>query len=268
MRNQYKVLSEKYLLITEQEEKPGDVSPDGESTLEKNKNGIKSWYNKQGQYHRRDGPAVEDANGNKGWYVNGKLHRLDGPAIEHANGFKEWYVNGKRHRLDGPAIEYTDGYKRWYIDNVEYSYGNWKKEVEHRKNLADIHSKGSEDSGLNIGALNEQEEKEGDVSPDGESTLSVDSDGDKIWRNKQGQVHRRDGPAAEWTDGYKAWYVNDKRHRLVGPAIEWPNGNKLWYIDGKQYSYEDWKKEVEHRKKIAVIHSKGSEDSGLNLKGL
>ena len=36
--------------------------------------------------HREDGPAIEYANGNKHWYLNGKLHREDGPAIENANG--------------------------------------------------------------------------------------------------------------------------------------------------------------------------------------
>ena len=46
--------------------------------------------------HRTDGPAVEYADGDRSWYVNGKLHRLDGPASEWANdnGDKVWYVNG------------------------------------------------------------------------------------------------------------------------------------------------------------------------------
>jgi hypothetical protein len=29
--------------------------------------------------------------------VNGLLHREDGPAIEFANGNKEWYLNGKMY---------------------------------------------------------------------------------------------------------------------------------------------------------------------------
>ena len=67
--------------------------------------------------HREDGPAVESANGDKKWYLNGKLHREDGPAVEDTDGYKEWYLNGKLHREDGPAIEYTNGYKAWYINN-------------------------------------------------------------------------------------------------------------------------------------------------------
>ena len=31
--------------------------------------------NKDGKYHRIDGPAVEYTNGDKKWYINGKLHR-------------------------------------------------------------------------------------------------------------------------------------------------------------------------------------------------
>ena len=77
------------------------------------------WYNDKDQLHRLDGPAVEQANGGKEWYVDGKRHRLDGPAVERANGGKEWYVDGKRHRLDGPAVEGTNGYKEWWVEGKE-----------------------------------------------------------------------------------------------------------------------------------------------------
>ena len=50
-----------------------------------------------------------DKYGNKYWYFNGQLHRVDGPAIENSNGYKEWWLNG--HRIDGPAIEYSNGDK-------------------------------------------------------------------------------------------------------------------------------------------------------------
>mgnify|MGYP000264631281 CR=1 FL=1 len=56
-------------------------------------NGNKEWYNSEGQYHREDGPAIENANGNKAWIINGKFHREDGPALTFASGFKEWYIN-------------------------------------------------------------------------------------------------------------------------------------------------------------------------------
>ena len=53
------------------------------------------WYNNKDELHRLDGPAIEDANGDKEWCVEGKLHRLDGPAVEFADGTKAWYVNGE-----------------------------------------------------------------------------------------------------------------------------------------------------------------------------
>jgi hypothetical protein len=77
------------------------------------------WYNLEGKYHREDGPAVEDVNGYKAYYINDKRHRVDGPAVEYANGYKYYYINGKLHREDGPAIEYANGDKSYYINNEE-----------------------------------------------------------------------------------------------------------------------------------------------------
>ena len=60
-----------------------------------------------------------DENGNKRYYSDREMtiiHREDGPAIENANGFKSWYLNGKRHREDGPALEWSDGSKEWYLN--------------------------------------------------------------------------------------------------------------------------------------------------------
>jgi len=96
------------------------------------------YYNKKGQPHRLDGPAIEMANGYKAWYVNGKLHREDGPAIEWPDGGRSWYVNGKRHRIDGPAIEWPEGTKWWFVNGklvgtskegfTEEDFKQWKKE--------------------------------------------------------------------------------------------------------------------------------------------
>jgi len=95
------------------------------------------------------------------------------------------------------------------------------------------------------------------------SKCEIDADGTKRWYNSKGKLHRKDGPAIEWTDGYKAWYINGKlhredvpavkfnngskawyingkRHRLDGPAMEYANGDKSWYINGVNYSHSDW----------------------------
>ena len=76
--------------------------------------GNKVWY-LNGDRHRKDGPAIEYANGDKCWYLNGQLHRTDGPAIEWANGSKSWYLHNQLHREDGPAVENADGSKSWYL---------------------------------------------------------------------------------------------------------------------------------------------------------
>ena len=66
-----------------------------------------------------------------------------------------------------------------------------------------------------------------------QSTMKVDAEGTKFWRLPNGKLHREDGPAVEYANGAKLWYVNDKRHRIGGPAAEWANGDKWWYVNGK-----------------------------------
>jgi hypothetical protein len=53
-----------------------------------------------------------------------------------------------------------------------------------------------------------------------ESMMTVNVWGDKIWRNSKGKRHRLDGPAAEYSNGHKEWWVGGKRHRTDGPAVE------------------------------------------------
>jgi hypothetical protein len=39
--------------------------------------------------------------------------------------------------------------------------------------------------------------------------------------------------------GHKAWYRNGKLHREDGPAIEYSNGFKVWYINGIEQEKTD-----------------------------
>ena len=62
----------------------------------------------------------------------------------------------------------------------------------------------------------------------------------KEYKNKQGQLHRTDGPAIEYDNGTKEWYINGKLHRTDGPAIEYDNGSKEWWVNGELvYSDEE-----------------------------
>ena len=76
-----------------------------------------TWRNLEGQLHREDGPAVEDVDGYKAYYINDKLHRVDGPAVEHIDGSKSYFINVQRHREDGPAREWENGDKVYYINH-------------------------------------------------------------------------------------------------------------------------------------------------------
>jgi len=43
----------------------------------------------------------------------------------------------------------------------------------------------------------------------------------------------------------KHWFYKDKLHRLNGPAVEFANGAKKYYINGENYStFEDYKEAV------------------------
>jgi hypothetical protein len=85
------------------------------------------YLNDEDALHRTDGPAIEEADGSKSWWVDGKRHRTDGPAYEWFDGSKEWYMNGQRHRLDGPAIEYTHIANMWWVRGINYSKEEFEK---------------------------------------------------------------------------------------------------------------------------------------------
>jgi len=67
---------------------------------------------------------------------------------------------------------------------------------------------------------------------DNEVTMRVDNFGNKFWRNKNGELHRLDGPAVEYSDGHKEWWLNGRRHREGGPAFEVANDRKEWWLNG------------------------------------
>ena len=84
------------------------------------------------------------------------------------------------------------------------------------------------------------------------------SDGTKEWWVKD-QLHREDGPASEYSDGTKQWWVKDQLHREDGPASEYSDGTKEWLVkdqlhreDGPASEYSDgtkewWQNNLRHR---------------------
>ena len=60
-------------------------------------------------------------------------------------------------------------------------------------------------------------------------------EGKKLWYKKHLEnnlLHRLDGPAREWADGEKEYFVEGKRQRLDGPAIEYASGDKEYLVNG------------------------------------
>ena len=69
------------------------------------------------------------------------------------------------------------------------------------------------------------------------------NNGDKEWRLPGGDLHREDGPAVEWNNGRKEWWINGKRHRVGGPAYIMDR-YKVWYIDGVKCEKKDYNKKL------------------------
>lgn len=65
-----------------------------------------------------------DRFGTKKWYVNGELHREDGPAYEDTNADKEWWLNGIK--LTKQEFD-TQMFIKWIRTGGELIYG---KEIE------------------------------------------------------------------------------------------------------------------------------------------
>jgi len=72
--------------------------------------------------------------------------------------------------------------------------------------------------------------------------IHIDTDGNKFYHKDREMtiLHRLDGPAVEYVDGSKAWYVNGKCHRTDGPAYEDTAGTKEWWVDGEYLTEEQF----------------------------
>jgi hypothetical protein len=76
--------------------------------------------------------------------------------------------------------------------------------------------------------------------------IEIDKYGDKFYhKDKEMEIlHREDGPAIEYSDGDKSWYLNGECHREDGPACEYADGGKSWYLNGVKYTEEEFKKKT------------------------
>jgi hypothetical protein len=82
--------------------------------------------------------------------------------------------------------------------------------------------------------------------------LFISPSGDKYWYNENGNYHRDDGPAIEFTSGTKMWHINGVNHREDGPAIMYSDGECQWYING-EYIHVKSQKEFEQYKVLIAF---------------
>ena len=90
-----------------------------------------------------------------------------------------------------------------------------------------------------------------------ECTVEIYRHGNRYWLNKEGELHREDGPAFEGADGYKAWWLNNKRHREDGPAIESVNGNKWWYLNDKRLTEAEFNNRIKNPCSGKIVEIEG-----------
>jgi hypothetical protein len=90
--------------------------------------------------------------------------------------------------------------------------------------------------------------------------VEIDENGNRFWRNfKTEKFHRENGPACEYVDGTKIWYLNGQVHREDGPAIEMADGAKEWYLNGINHTEEEFNKKTKNPCKIdgEIVEIKG-----------
>ena len=78
--------------------------------------------------------CFQDGALNKHWKNEfGQYHREDGPAVENSDGTRIWCKNDKWHREDGPTCIHSDGTFSYYLFNKSFSKENYWKEIEKMK---------------------------------------------------------------------------------------------------------------------------------------
>jgi hypothetical protein len=99
--------------------------------------------------------------------------------------------------------------------------------------------------------------------------IKIYEDGNKFYyKDKEMTIlHREDGPAVEWSNGNKFWYLNDVLHREDGPAVEWINGDKVWFLNDENLTEEEFKKKTAKKtaKKTVLTMDEIAERLGIDV---
>lgn len=71
--------------------------------------------------------------------------------------------------------------------------------------------------------------------------VTVNDEGTKRWYNEQGQLHNEHGPAIEYANGSKSWYLNDKElteAQFNARTKKQSCDGRVVEIDGKKYKLQ------------------------------
>ena len=94
--------------------------------------------------------------------------------------------------------------------------------------------------------------------------VKIDTDRTEWYLN--GKLHREDGPAVEWRNGYKVWFLNGQRHREDGPAMESSNGYKEWWLHDEQVTEEEHR--IHTQKTVELTLDEIAEQFGIPVEKL
>jgi hypothetical protein len=80
--------------------------------------------------------------------------------------------------------------------------------------------------------------------------------GIEIWY-EEGIIHREEGPAIIWPDGYEEWLVYGLRHRIDGPAVMSSLYKEYeWWLHGRCLSTKEaWWQALSDKDKLRSLFS-------------
>ena len=71
--------------------------------------------------------------------------------------------------------------------------------------------------------------------------VEVNGYGTRRYYNNAGQLDR-----IEYAEGCKIWHQNGQCHRTDGPAVEYTNGHKVWFINDVELTEDKYNQVVKH----------------------
>ena len=93
--------------------------------------------------------------------------------------------------------------------------------------------------------------------------VETDRDGTVRYYDENSCLHNPAGPASEYRDGTRLYYIHGKIHREDGAAIEWPDGRKEYWINDRLISFPEFFSRLnpEQKKTLLFNLARGSDES-------